>query len=350
MRRRAASGGRNANCGSTATFVVASTASKHSPSLTPISRYLRPSIAAMTARMTSIRVMLAPARREESDEGSRDPDGDERQLELVLRRLRQRVDEQHERGDRADDQHRRAAARPPDRESDKGDRDPEDRPRPAEARGAALARKRGVRVSGRQLRVPVAEPVDELVVAPRFTTVAQSGDRIGNHTPFEVVGGAPDEAVAHRLDERRDGDRRRERLAVDRQLGRLLRDRDGALARLGRVAARGSPRTCRRRRGRTTTGLRGSPRRRRRRARRSRCPSRTPRRRARSSGSPRGSRGRGSTSDVDAATCVGRSGSTSRSTALASCLDASPFSASTAPPTRKNGTHALPPRATVKSS
>ena len=46
----------------------------------------------------------------------------------------------------------------------------------------------------------------------------------------------------------------------------------------------------------------------------------------------------------------GGSGSTSRSTASASRFDASPFAGSTAPPTRKNGTHALLPRATVKSS
>jgi len=46
----------------------------------------------------------------------------------------------------------------------------------------------------------------------------------------------------------------------------------------------------------------------------------------------------------------GGSGSTFRSIAVASRREASPSAGSILPATRKNGTHALLPRATVKSS
>ncbi len=89
---------------------------------------------------------------------------------------------------------------------------------------------------GRQLRVPVANGVDELAVAPRLVGVAERRLGVGHDASLEVVGRAPDEPVAHRLDERRDGDRRRERLPVDHELGGQVGDRHGPLSRLGRVA------------------------------------------------------------------------------------------------------------------
>ena len=125
----------------------------------------------------------------------------------------------------------------------------------------------------------------------------KAAERIGHDAPVEVVGRAPDEAVAHGLHERGHGDRGGKRLAVDRQLRRLLRDRDRPLrAARAHTAARGSPRTSGPRSRRTTTDPRGSPRWTRRTAPGSRCPSRRPRPRERSCGSPRDSRPRGSTS------------------------------------------------------